>query len=118
MKRFLIAALCIPAFASAETVAPAPEPKQARIIFPGHNIRNWAGETQDVLYIESQRKWYRADLFAPCRNLPYALGIGFEANPTGEFNRFSRIVVEGETCQLKSLVQVEGPPAKAKKRKA
>lgn len=118
MKRFLIAALCVPTFVAAEPVATAPAPKQARIIFPGHNIRNWAGETQDVLYIEAQRKWYRADLFAPCRNLPYALGVGFEANPTGEFNRFSRIVVEGESCQLKSLVQVDGPPPKSRKRKA
>ena len=118
MKRFLIAALCFAAVASAESPAPAPTPKQARIVFPGHVIRNWSGETQDTLFIEAHRKWYRADLFAPCRNLPYAQAIGFEANPTGEFNRFSRIVVEGETCQLKSLVQVDGPPPKAKKRKA
>ena len=116
MKRVLIATLCLAVAASAETAAAVP--KQARIVFPDQAIENWSAETQDTLYIEAHRKWYRADLFAPCRNLPYALGIGFQSNPTSEFNRFSRIVVEGETCQLKSLVQVAGPPAKAKKRKA
>ena len=116
MKRVLIATLCLASIASAET--PAAAPKQARIVFPDLAIQNWSGDSQDTLYIEAHRKWYRADLFAPCRNLPYATAIGFESNPTGEFNRFSRIVVEGEPCQLKSLVRVDAPPAKAKKRKA
>ncbi len=120
MKVSLIATMAL-AVGTTAIAAPASVDageKQARIVFPRQAIDNWTAPDENTLYIQANRKWYRADMFAPCFDLRYTNAIGFETGPTDDFDRFSRIAVEGRTCQLKSLVQVAGPPPKAKKHKA
>jgi len=46
-----------------------------------------------------------------CTNLPFAERVGFVTEPTGEFDRFSSIVVQGDICDVQSLVK-STPPAK------
>jgi hypothetical protein len=100
---------------SAAAPAPAPE---AQIAFAKRNIWNWqVVDDQTVLIQDQGRRWYKATLFSRCIDLPFADRIAFDSNPSGTFDKFSAILVRGQRCPLKSLVETSAPPKKAKAKK-
>jgi hypothetical protein len=104
-----------PPASSAAAPAPAPE---AQIAFAKRNIWNWqVVDDQTVLIQDQGRRWYKATLFSHCIDLPFADRIAFDSNPSGTFDKFSAILVRGQRCPLKSLVETNAPPTKAKAKK-
>lgn len=119
----VIAALlsAVPAMAAEpQAKPPAKLSKEARIPFADTTgIRNFRAESDRALYIEGQTgKWYYAETLGPCTGLNFANKIGFVTKGTGTLDRFGQILVDGRTCQLKSLVTAEDPGKKAKAEKA
>ncbi len=104
-----------PPASSAAAPAPAPE---AQIAFAKSNIWNWqVVDDQTVLIQDQGRRWYKATLFSRCIDLPFADRIAFDSNPSGTFDKFSAILVRGQRCPLKSLVETSAPPKKMKAKK-
>ncbi|BBE33756.1 DUF6491 family protein [Sphingosinicella microcystinivorans] len=104
-------------------LAAAPQAKigeEARIPFADTTgIRNFHAENDHALYIEGQTgRWYYAETMGPCMGLNFATQIGFITKGTGTLDKFGQILVDGRTCQLKSLVNAEDPGKKAKAEKA
>ncbi len=96
------------------TVAAQPQAKigeEARIPFADTTgIRNFRADSDKALYIEGQNgRWYYAETFGPCSGLNFASRVGFITKGTGTLDRFGQILVDGRTCQLKSLVTAEDP---------
>jgi hypothetical protein len=97
--------------------APAPLP-EAQIPFAKRNIWNWqVVDDQTVLIQDQGRRWYKATLFGHCINLPFADRIAFDSNSGGTFDKFSAILVRGQRCPLRSLVESPAPPKKSKDKK-
>lgn len=85
--------------------------QQPRIAFASlGGIRDWRASGNDVLYVQSRnRRWYRAELFAPCIGLTFANAIGINVQPGGSFDRFSSVIVDGHECHLRSLEESDPP---------
>jgi hypothetical protein len=92
---------------------------EARIPFANQGgIYNWRAVNDRTLLIQARnRQWFKATLFAPCIDLPFAERVGFESNPDGTFDKFSSIRVRNQKCSILSLVPTEAP-AKGKAPKA
>jgi|GEM_PF-618055 len=114
MKRAAVSGMAIVLAAAAALAADAPAGAGGQASIPFANmggIRNWRAVDEDTLYIEGRNgKWYRAELMMPCLGLNFADAIGFVVEPTGHFDRFSSIVVEGRQCHVRSLTESAGPP--------
>lgn len=118
---FLALALAVIAGAGAQVpdgpVSRPPVPAgEARIPFADHGgIYNWQVLNNRTILIQGQdRSWYKATLFSPCVDLPFAERVGFQSNPDGTFDKFSSIRVGRQNCRLTSLVPTT-PPAKKPK---
>jgi len=96
-----------------------PATSEARIPFANQGgIYNWRAVDDRTLLIQAQnRQWFKATLFAPCIDLPFAQRLGFESNPDGSFDKFSSIQVRKQKCPILSLVPTQAP-AKGKAPKA
>jgi hypothetical protein len=120
MKQMLIGLMAATLVSTAAVAKPAERPLGVEASIPFANsigIRNFRAESNDVLMIEDNAgKWYRAEMFAPCTGLNFAEHIGFETRGTNSFDKFSQIVVEGRTCQVKSLVTAAKPLSKKEKK--
>lgn len=78
-------------------------------------IRDWRAVGRDALLVEGTgHRWYRVELFGPCFDLPFVERVGFHANPTGEFDRFSAVFVRGQRCTVKSVTASAPPPRRTK----
>lgn len=108
-----------PASSAATAPAPAAGPAaEAQIAFAKRNIWNWqVVDDQTVLIQDQGRRWYKATLFGRCIDLPFADRIAFDSSPSGTFDKFSAILVRGQRCPLKSLVETSAPPKKVKAKK-
>lgn len=107
-------ALIALALATAVTAKPA-KPGHASIAFADQpdGIRDWKVVDERTVYLQGNgAKWYRADLFQACFDLPYAETLGFQTNPGGSFDETSAVIARGHRCSLKALTAVDGPPAK------
>ena len=107
-----------PLVSEAERVALGKEglPPQASIVFPDRNIDSWRANGRKGLWIRAQRKWYYAELFMECPDLPWAESVGFVAGGPGSFDRYSYILVRGERYPLRSLTASSEPPREERKR--
>lgn len=117
MRKILSLAVALTAVTPALAAA-QPAEKQASIPFVNHGgIRNFDAVDQDTLYIEDQhRHWYRAELMGYCPDLGFAQTIGFETRGPDTLDRFGTLIVRGQRCPLKSLVESGPPPKKVKHR--
>lgn len=80
------------------------------------SISNWRADGTRTLYIEStNRRWYKATLFSPCTDLPFAETIGFVPEATGSLTATSAVTVGRQVCRFKTLEEVEGPPERKDK---
>jgi hypothetical protein len=107
------------AAANASATNPAALP-EASIPFANHGgIYNWqVVDDRTVLIQGLDRQWYKATLFSPCIDLPFAQRLGFESNPDGSFDKFSVITDRDQRCPLVSLVKTAAPGKKSKSNKA
>jgi hypothetical protein len=115
----MIAALLATAAVGAAQAAPAKpapaalaKPPEASILFANNRgIWDWRATDDHTLYVQDiHRDWYRASLFAPCTNLPFAQTVGFKTGPLDTFDRYSTLLVDGERCTLTSVVKSDPPP--------
>lgn len=115
----LAAAAATPALAAPAADAPARvQAEQASIPFAGFRIRNFHADEDDVVYLEDRgRRWYRAELIGPCREIRWARAIGIDTRGSSSFDRFSALIVDGQRCQLSSLTPSEKPARRKAKRR-
>jgi len=94
----------------------AAAPIEASIPFVDHRgILDWKVGDRTTLYIQARdRKWYRVTVLSSCRNLDFAMRIGFDTGPSSQFDRSSYLLVEGQRCPVQSVV-ASGPPPKSAK---
>lgn len=91
-------------------------PPQASIPFADRNIESWRANGRKGLWIRAQRKWYYAELFMECPDLPWAESVGFVTGGTSSFDRYSYILVRGDRYPLRSLTASSEPPREERKR--
>jgi hypothetical protein len=114
MRHTALAAAALAAGLSSLAVAqPAGHEPEARIAFVNHGgIRNFRAAGRETVYLQDRgRQWYRAELMGPCPGLPWALALGVETRGTSSLDRFGALIIEGQRCQLHSLVRVDAPAA-------
>ena len=90
-------------------------PPQASIPFADRNIESWRANGRKGLWIRAQRKWYYAELFMECPDLPWAESVGFVTGGTSSFDRYSYILVRGDRYPLRSLTASSEPPREERK---
>ena len=108
-------ALVLAAALATGAAAKPPKPGRASIAFANEagGINDWRVVDANTVYLQGNgNKWYRADLFSPCLDLPYAETLGFETNPGGSFDQTSAVIARGHRCPLRALTLVDAPPAK------
>lgn len=106
-----LAAGIVPAYA---THPAANTDRQVTIPFVNlGGIRDWRADgTSGVWIQDAHRQWYHATLMQPAFDLPFVEHIGFATGPISTLDRFSSIVVRGQSYPLTSLVKSDAPPAK------
>ena len=119
-KRSMWGLACAPMLASllapgvparAEESPAAPTRKPAVIHFADLNgIESWKPESADAILVEGRNhSWYRARFFGPCFGIQSTESIGFVTDPTGNLDRFSSILVDGQRCFFASFDRVDPP---------
>jgi hypothetical protein len=100
----------------AKTKSTAP---QAEIPFANlGGISGWVPDGNKALYIQGRNgKWYHATLMSPCYGMRDGEAIAFASTPMGTFDHFSAIIADHQECRVSSLVESDGPPKKADKKK-
>lgn len=95
------------------------EKTEASIPFADHGgVSDWRADGNRTIYFQDQhRRWYRATLFAPALDLPYAERIGIDARPSGTLDKFGAVIVKGQRYPFSAFVAVDGPPRKHTARK-
>lgn len=87
--------------------------REVEIPFASQNIWRWRVVDNTTVVIQDRgRRWYKATTFGYCIDLPFAQNLAFVSNPSGSFDKFSSIIVRGQRCPLRSLVQTTAPPKK------
>ncbi|HEY8605288.1 DUF6491 family protein [Tsuneonella suprasediminis] len=109
----------VPAIAQTDGAKPdadahAVAEQEAKIPFANTTgIRDWRAEGDSTIYFQDRRRqWYKATLFSPAPDLPFATAVGIDTGPMGTLDRFSKIRIRGESYALQSFVKVDGPPPK------
>ena len=119
MKSTLVmtAALLSAAAPAAPGPSAAVADEEVRIPFPNYGgVRNFRAFDRDTIYVQDNRRnWYRATLYGPCEGLPNALRIGVDTRGSA-LDRFSAFIVDGQRCQIESLVRSGEPPHRKRRR--
>jgi Family of unknown function (DUF6491) len=91
----------------------------ASIVFPNYGaIRNFEADGNDGIWIEDQqRRWYYGEILGGCQGLNFANAIGFDAGGSSRFDKFSKIIVDGDTCHLSSFVTAEKPLSRKERKR-
>lgn len=117
-----IAAVALAAPLSAKKPVPHVWPElgvESSIAFPNHGaIRNFEADGDDGIWIEDQRRrWYYGAFIGSCQGLNFAQGIGFDTGGLSRFDRFSKIIVRDDVCQLNSFVTAEKPLSRKERKR-
>jgi hypothetical protein len=112
-------ALAVPAIADERPAHKWPELGiEASIVFPDHTIRNFEADGEEGIWIEDQqRRWYYGSFIGFCQDLNFAQGIAFDTQGLSRFDKFSRIIVRDDVCQLNSLVTAEKPLSRKERKR-
>lgn len=102
--------MLLPLLALASAADREPIGKETVIRFAGGgNLREWqrGGPVSDVLYVRDRtERWYKVTLTGPCRFDRPLDTLSYTTDPTGTFDRFSRIRVArfpDQSCGVKSI---------------
>lgn len=88
-----------------------------RVPFAGSRIRGFQVAEDDSLILDGGSRWYRATLWEPCqRDLDFESVIALVSAPTDTLDRFSRVIVNGNSCPLASLDEIEKPARRGKEK--
>lgn len=84
----------------------------AAIPFANHGgVQSWhALSDREIWFEDRSRTWYRAVLFSPAFELPFAEGVGIDARPGGTLDKFGGVTVKGRIYRFASFDQMAGPP--------
>ena len=118
-QTMLFAPLAAFALFAAPAVAGTPSASHdASIAFADHGgVDDWRAEGDQVVYFKDQhRQWYRATLFSPAFDLPFAEHIGIDARPSGTLDKWGAIIVRGQRYPFQTFERVAGPPDKRRHR--
>jgi hypothetical protein len=132
MLAAVFVALAAPAFAGTKGEAASKrEPlayvvlkSDASIPFANSTVRGFQVGDDDSLILEAGSRWYRAVVWSSCqRDLKWEHAIALVSTPLDTFDRFSRVLVDGRSCPVVSVDQIENPAktradAKAKAKEA
>lgn len=114
MKSLTYAAPLAALFLTAAPAMAAHAPVQASASIPfanHHGVRDWVAQGNDTIYFQdSARRWYKAVLFAPSMELPFATAIGIDSGPMGTLDRWGAVIVRGQRYPFQSFERVAGPP--------
>ncbi len=102
-----------PAIAVAEQAQQADKTKQVvkkgakRVAIPfvaTNGIYSWKTGPDNSLLLEAHHNdWYKATFSGYCPPLKYEISIGIIANPMGDFDRFSKVIVDDRICFVDTL---------------
>ncbi|MBL8629736.1 MAG: hypothetical protein JNM81_08920 [Rhodospirillaceae bacterium] len=114
-------ALALPMAAVAQPTDLTKQPAAEEVSIPFVQfgaIRDWRPDGREGLYVQGNGdQWYYAKLMSPCTGLNFADVIAFNTKGgANQLDRFSSIIVDGQTCQFKSLVKSEKPVSERKRK--
>lgn len=109
------AALAAPALAA----APAPAIEEVSIPFVNFGgIWSFDAPNDHVVFVEDRsRHWYKAELAGSCFGLQWANRLGVDTRGSDTFDRFSRILVDRQSCPIASLTRSDPPQRQRSKHK-
>jgi Family of unknown function (DUF6491) len=92
---------------------------EAQIAFPNHGaINNFEADGDKGIWIEDQkRRWYYGEFIGPCQGLNFAQGIGFDSGGLSRFDKFSKIIVRDDVCQMSRFVTAEKPLSRKERKR-
>lgn len=106
-------------FTAAGAAAQTPGPRsgeRADIVFATNNgIRTFtAARDGRGVYLQDRRKnWYFASFYTRCRNIDFALGVGFKTfGNSSTLSRGDTIYAGREACRIADLVRSGPPPGR------
>lgn len=113
-----IAALATPAVAR-KAAAAIELGKEASIPFIGTiGLYDFEADGSKGWLQDQRRRWYYARIAGVCTGLPFSTRIGVDTRFSGRsLDRTGKLLVDGERCDIDSLVTSAGPPEKVKKPK-
>lgn len=70
----------------------------------------YQGEDDSLILRVGVKQWYRVELWQPCRSdLKWEHRIALKSNASGSFDRFSRVIVDGNVCAVDRIDQIDDP---------
>jgi hypothetical protein len=113
---FLALAIAAPAFAETTKAEPAAPiykvVKEDPSIFAADRRVSdyYQGEDGSLILRVGVGDWYRVEVWQPCKSdLRWENRIALNSNPTGSFDKFSRVIVDGNTCAVSRIDKIEDP---------
>lgn len=113
-----LAAAAVPSNAAEKAVPPKPLEASIPLASFG-GVQDWRADGTRGLFIRGigMDQWYYATLMSPCTQLPFADAIGIARDARDVIDRYSSIIVRGQSCAFASLAMSEPPPSKTTKKK-
>jgi hypothetical protein len=90
--------------------------QDASIFAANRRVDNyWQGEDGSLILRAGVGEWYRVELWQPCKSdLRWEQAVGLRPNPTGSFDKFSAVIVDGNRCAVERVDKIEDPRAAEK----
>jgi hypothetical protein len=106
---FLVVAACVSGMLIHQSSAAA-EPHTVISFADIGGINSWKPGPNDTLLIEGRKgQWYRASFWGPCSSLRFSEAIAFVTEPTGELDKYSSILADGERCWFRTFDKISPP---------
>jgi hypothetical protein len=115
-----ITALTTPAVARKTDPKPIELGKETSIPFIGTiGLYDFEADGSKGVWLQDQRRrWYYARIAGICTGLPFSTRIAVDTRFGGSsLDRTGKLLVDGQRCDIDSLVTSAGPPKKVKKPK-
>ena len=122
MIRTLLAAASAATLALSPALAVAAQPSQPektqaktqsgkkRVAIPfvaTNGVYSWKAGPDNALLLEAHHNdWYKATFSGYCPPLRFEISIGIIANPMGDFDRFSKVIVDDRICFVDTLEHI------------